>query len=121
MTIEQIALTGSDDRGFTAEYLHERTGMQLALFRKAGSISGRHYHKGQSATKAPEILLVLHGTLLLNWKHIDEADIQSETIEAPAKITIPPYIWHELIPQTDCVMLEMNSIEEHKADTFYLP
>jgi hypothetical protein len=120
MMIEQIELTGSDDRGFTAEYQHERSGKQLALFRKAGSISGRHYHKGSSATKAPEILLLLHGTLQLNWKHIDDADTQSATVEGPARLTIPPYIWHELVAQTDCVMLEMNSIDEHKADTFYL-
>jgi hypothetical protein len=121
MKIENLPLTGSDDRGFTAEYLHERSGNQLALFRKAGSISGRHYHKGISVTKDPEILILLHGTLRFSWKHIDDRDAQSETVTAPAKLEVPPYIWHELVAETDCVLLEMNSIAEHTADTFYLP
>lgn len=120
MKIEQIPLSGSDDRGYTAEYLHDRKGHQLMLFRKMGSISGRHYHKGLSETKSPEILLILNGTVKLNWKHIEEEQLQSATVTGPAKIEFPPNIWHEIIAETDCVMQEMNSIEEHKADTFYL-
>ena len=51
-----IKPAGSDERGFTAEVEQERTGTHLIVFRKAGSISGRHYHKGLSNTKNPEIL-----------------------------------------------------------------
>ena len=120
MKIEQLPLSGSDDRGYTAEYLHERSGQQLMLFRRAGSISGRHYHKGLSATKNPEILLLLSGTARFNWKHIDEAEVQTQQVQAPARIEVPALIWHEIVAETDCVMTELNSIEEHKADTFYL-
>lgn len=120
MTIEPIALSGSDERGYTAEYLQERSGKQLLLFRKAGSVSGRHYHKGLSATKNPEIFIVLHGSCIINWRHIDETSIQTVQINSPTRLQIPPYTWHEVIAETDCTFLEMNSIEEHKADTFYL-
>lgn len=121
MIIEQLPLTGEDSRGYTAEYLHDREGMQLILYRRAGSISGRHYHKGISATKDPEILVLLHGTLRFNWKRIEDAEMQTALVHAPAKIRVAALIWHELVAETDCVLIEMNSIEEHKADTFYLP
>lgn len=110
----------NDERGFTAEYNHLRGGLQLMLYRKAGTVSGRHYHKGASATKNPEVLLVMHGQCTVNCKHIDDTEIQTTVVTGPTQLEIPPYIWHELIPVTDCVMSELNSIEEHKADTYYL-
>ncbi|WP_276132192.1 hypothetical protein [Polluticoccus soli] len=112
---------GSDERGYTAEYLHDRSGQQLILFRKAGSVSGRHYHKGISAAKSPEILVLLQGKLRLNWKAVGAAEMQTTVVEGPAKLQVPPLVWHELIAETDCVLLEMNSIAEHAADTFELP
>ncbi|MCD6064657.1 MAG: hypothetical protein K0R82_2568 [Flavipsychrobacter sp.] len=120
MKIEQIALSGRDGRGYTAEYMHERTGKQLILFRNAGTVSGRHYHKGLSPTKAPEILVLLHGTMRVNWKLVDTSDLKTAVVEGPAKLEVPILVWHELIAETDCVLLEMNSIAEHSADTFYL-
>ncbi len=119
MQITPLAISGSDERGFTSEYLHERSGKQLIVFRKAGTVSGRHYHKGISATKNPEIFIVLHGTATINWRNINDTEIQSATVTAPVKLEIPPYTWHELIANTDCTCLELNSIAEHVADTFY--
>lgn len=110
----------SDDRGFTAEYNHLRGGLQLMLFRKAGTISGRHYHKGASTTKNPEVLMVLQGQCTFNWKHINDTEIQTAVVTGPAQVEVPPYVWHEIVAVTDCVMTELNSIEEHKADTYYL-
>lgn len=120
MKIEQIALSGSNERGYTAEYIHERSGTQLLLFRKAGSVSGRHYHKGNSPTKNPEILVLLNGRMRLNWKSIEDAQLQTAVVDGPAKFEIPILVWHELIAETDCALIEMNSIAEHSADTFYL-
>jgi dTDP-4-dehydrorhamnose 3,5-epimerase-like enzyme len=121
MIITPISLSGSDNRGFTAEYPHERTGEQLIIFRKAGTVSGRHYHKGISATKNPEIFIVLTGKCTVNWRHIEEPEIQTAELEGPVKLVIPALIWHELLMHTDCTCIELNSIEEHKNDTFYLP
>ena len=116
----QIIPAGNDERGFSAEFQQERTGTQLIIFRKAGTISGRHYHKGLSATKDPEILLLLSGTCTFNWKHINDTEVLTAEYTGPVKFEIPPYIWHELIPVTDCTFIEQNSIAEHAADTFRL-
>lgn len=116
----QIIPAGTDERGYTAEFEQDRTGTQLIVFRKAGSISGRHYHKGLSATKNPEILILLSGTCTFNWKHIDDAEVQTTEYTGPIKFEIAPYIWHEIIPVTDCTFIEQNSIAEHAADTFRL-
>ena len=119
MKIEQIGLAGSDERGYTAEYLHNRAGTQLILFRKAGSVSGRHYHKGLSVTKAPEILILLHGKMRFNWRPVDAAELETAMVEGPAKVEMLAMVWHELVAETDCVLVEMNSIAEHVADTLY--
>ncbi len=119
MTITPLELSGNDDRGFTAEYHHERGGQQLIIFRKAGTVSGRHYHKGISPTKDPEIFVLLTGNCTVNWRNINEDEIQSAELTGPVKLEIPTYTWHELVMHTDCTCIELNSIEEHKNDTFY--
>lgn len=119
VTITPLDKVGADDRGFTYEYFHERYGRHMVCFRKAGSVSGRHYHKGLSLTKDPEILILASGTLTLNWKNINTLTTESIFVEAPVKIEILPYIWHELIALTDCTFIELNSLSEHEADTFH--
>jgi dTDP-4-dehydrorhamnose 3,5-epimerase-like enzyme len=119
MKITPIKPVGIDERGYTAEYYHERLGQQLIIFRKAGSISGRHYHKGISLTKNPEIFFVLHGECIVNWREPNATELQTAHVKGPVKLEIPPYTWHELVMQTDCTCLELNSIADHKADTFY--
>src|SRR6185437_12131171 len=101
MQITPLTISGSDERGFTSEYLHERTGNQLIVFRKAGTISGRHYHKGISATKNPEVFIILNGTAIVNWRNINDTAILSATVTGPVKLEIYPYTWHELIAETD--------------------
>lgn len=110
---------GSDDRGYTYEYFHERYGRHLICFRKKGSISGRHFHKGQSLTKDPEIIILCSGTMVLNWRENGSSQIVTRIVEGPAKIEIPTYIWHEIVAESDCTFIELNSLSEHQADTFY--
>ncbi len=119
MKITPIAPFSNDDRGNVSEYYHERTGQHLIVFSKAGAVRGRHYHKGISYSKNPEIIILLSGTCTFHWREVGTKDIQSETVAAPAKIEVPPYIWHELIAVSDCSFLELNSLSEHVADTFY--
>lgn len=118
ITITPLDKIGEDERGYTYEYFHERYGRHLICFRKAGSVSGRHYHKGLSLTKNPEIIVLLHGVMTLNYRNVNDTAIQSMQIEGPLKIEIPPYIWHEFINVSDCSFLELNSLSEHQADTF---
>ncbi|MDR3679077.1 MAG: hypothetical protein P4L41_03855 [Flavipsychrobacter sp.] len=121
MKITRLDISGSDDRGYTAEYYHERIGQSLIIFRKAGTVSGRHYHKGLSLTKNPEIFYLLHGTCTLNWRSVNDTEIQTAELIGPVRLEILPFTWHELIMQTDCTCLELNSISDHQKDTFYLP
>jgi dTDP-4-dehydrorhamnose 3,5-epimerase-like enzyme len=109
-----------DDRGFTAEFDQVRTGTHISIYRKAGTISGRHYHKGLSATKNPEILILVHGKCTLNWYSIEDKIQHTATLEGPTKMEIPINTWHEVAATTDCVFIELNSIAEHIADTFYI-
>ena len=120
MIITPITLLGTDERGFTAEYPHERTGDHIIVFRKAGSISGRHYHKGLSATKDPEIFIIFNGACTINWRDINSEELHTDEVVGPVKLAIFPNTWHEIIGVTDYTALELNSLEEHKADTFYL-
>jgi dTDP-4-dehydrorhamnose 3,5-epimerase-like enzyme len=119
MKVTRIDCLNTDERGYVAEYTHERMGKQLLIFSKAGAVRGRHYHKGLSATKNPELLILLTGKMKLNWKKVGEEVMHEEVIIAPAKIEVSANHWHEFIAETDCSFIEMNSIEEHAADTFY--
>ncbi len=127
VSIEQIKQIGTDDRGATFVFDNDRTGEFIVAHRKAGSVSGRQYHKGISATKDPEQLLLMSGKATLHWKELEEVNgevkiVQEGTMEivAPAKILIPKMFWHELIGVEDFVMLELNSIAEQAKDTFRL-
>lgn len=120
MTITTLQPFSTDDRGFACEYFHDRLGQHLIVFSKAGAVRGRHYHKGISITKNPEVLLLLSGAFIVNWRALPEERIQSARVAGPARIEIPPYTWHELIAETDGALIEMNSLSEHSADVFYL-
>lgn len=120
MKITPLKTTGPDDRGYTAEYFHGRLGTQLIIFRKAGTVNGRHYHKGITIAKNPEILVLLSGSCMVHWRALDSSQLQTALIDGPAVVEIPPYVWHEFVTKTDCTFIEMNSISEHAADTFYL-
>lgn len=119
MKISPLPVLSPDERGYTCEYYHGRLGLQLIIFRKAGTVSGRHYHKGISLSKNPEIFILLSGKMTLNWRDVNSTDMQSAHVIGPTKIEIPPYTWHELLMETDCTALELGSITEHKNDTFY--
>lgn len=119
MNITAIQPFSTDNRGYAAEYYHDRLGQHLIVFSKAGAVRGRHYHKGISLTKNPEVLILFSGTCTVNWREANTNNTKTETIAAPARIEIPPYTWHELIAVTDCCFLELNSLSEHVADVFY--
>jgi dTDP-4-dehydrorhamnose 3,5-epimerase-like enzyme len=119
MKITSLKKIAEDERGFVSEYYHERVGDHLIVFSKKGAIRGNHYHQGKSDTKNPEILYLLSGTTTLNWKERNETEIKSMEISGPSRIEIPAYTWHQLIAISDCSFLELNSISEHGADTFF--
>lgn len=119
ITFTPLDIIGKDERSYTYEYFHERYGRHLLVFRKARSVSGHHYHKGLALSKAPEIIVLVSGMITINWKNIQDAVLQSQTVEAPMKIDIPSYCWHALITLSDSSFIELNSLSDHESDTFY--
>lgn len=111
---------GEDERGSTHIFETDRTGEFIFSFRKAGSASGRHYHKGLSPKKNPEKIILVKGEGTLNWHNVAGEEKGSEKIIGPSLIHIYPNAWHELIADTDIVVFEMNALVDGQGDTFRL-
>lgn len=120
--VEIIPLTkiGEDQRGTTHIFETDRTGEFIFSYRYAGSLSGRHYHKGLSPNKNPEKIILVKGSGTLNWHNVNGNEKGSEKIIAPAQIHIYPGVWHELVADTDIVVFELNALADGQGDTFRL-
>ena len=109
---------GEDERGATHYFGTNRTGQFIVAYRKAGSGSGDHYHKGISAKKNPEQIIIMSGSAFLNWKDVRSDKKGKEHIVAPALIEIDPWAWHQVEAITDIIVFELNGLEDAKHDTF---
>jgi len=120
ISISPINVKAVDERGALHYFSTERTGEFLLVYRNAGSVSGKHYHKGNSAGKNPEDMLLVQGTAKLHWKDLNTN--QEETLElvAPTRVLIQANVWHELTAITNIVFLELNSLAEGSEDTYRL-
>ncbi|TDW97306.1 hypothetical protein [Dinghuibacter silviterrae] len=116
--MEQIGL---DERGGTYVFdTSGRSGPFMMTHRRAGSVSGRHFHQGIHPGKNPERLVLMKGDILLNWKHVGGDAHGSQPVHGPALIVIPAGVWHEVIAVTDFVMMELNSTADGKGDTYWM-
>ncbi len=120
--VKMIHLTkiGEDERGSTHIFETDRTGEFIFSFRKTGSVSGRHYHKGISSKKNPEKIIVVKGEATLNWHNVQGEEKGSMKIVGPSEVHIYPYAWHELVADSDIVVFEMNALVDGQGDTFRL-
>jgi len=116
--VTPISVKAVDERGSLHYFTTDRTGEFLLVYRNAGSISGQHFHKGISKGKNPEEMLLVQGSLTLNWKDLQNQASGTLHIKAPSKVTIPANIWHEVIAITDIVFVELNSLSDGSEDTF---
>jgi len=117
--IEELDLLGKNDNGATWSFeTLTRSGFIWAE-RKAGSMSGNHFHKGISDSKNPEILLLTKGQAELSGQLQNGEEVFREKLEGPILVKIYPNVIHTIVAITDIQFLEFNSIAEHKADTFY--
>lgn len=117
--ITKLDLIGEKPEGATYTFDAQDLTKGLLGFRKANSVSGRHYHRGESPTKNPETFILISGDIVLNTINIDTEEQDSCEISGPVKVNFHPFIWHEVIAKTDISFLELNSIEEHASDTYY--
>jgi len=120
VTITDIAVKAIDERGALHYFSTDRTGEYLLVYRKAGSVSGQHYHKGISKGKNPEDMLLVQGELTLNWKHVVTGEMGSNKVIAPSRVVIEANVWHEVIAITDLVFIELNSLAAGSEDTHRL-
>ena len=118
--ITEIDVKAVDERGALHYFSTDRSGEFLLVYRNKGSISGQHYHKGNSANKNPEDMLLVQGSLLLQWKEIEGTENGEVEVVAPARVLIPAGIWHQVTAQTDIVFIELNSLADGSEDTYRL-
>ena len=115
-----LETVGNNDKGQTLalpQMIRDR-GM-LSAFRYAGSINGKHFHKGLRPEKDPEILILLSGTAELFFQNLLTDQSETQHLSSPSAIHIYPWIWHELKAITDIQFVELNSLKAHEHDTFY--
>jgi dTDP-4-dehydrorhamnose 3,5-epimerase-like enzyme len=117
--IQELNLLSTNNNGSTYELAAIKSEGYLLATRSAGTTSGNHWHNGQPVAKNPESLLLIKGSVKLSLKHIKTEEQVQLKIVAPKMIKIMPQVLHKLEAITDIIFLEFNSLEEHKADTFY--
>lgn len=83
VTITSLDKIIVDERGYAYEYFHDRMGRHLVLFKKAGSIMGSHFHKGDSLSKNPEITILCSGNMILHYKSVLENKMYTVKISGP--------------------------------------
>jgi hypothetical protein len=120
VTISPIEVKAVDERGALHYFSTDRTGEFLLVYRKAGTFSGQHYHKGISAGKNPEDMLLVQGSANLHWKDLKTNKEETVELIAPVRVLIQANVWHELIAVTDIVFVELNSLAEGSEDTYRL-
>lgn len=119
--IKPLPKVAEDERGPTHYFDTDRSKQFVCGFRKAGSVSARHYHKGLSVGKNPEVLVLFQGEITINWFDVRDRSIKgTEKVKAPALVTVYPWAWHEVIADTDMIFLEQNTLEDGKTDTFWI-
>ena len=118
--VNPIEVKAIDERGALHYFATERTGEFLLVYRNAGTLSGQHYHKGISAGKNPEDMLLVQGKADLHWKDLITNEENTIELIAPIRVKIPANIWHEVIAITDIVFIELNSLSEGSEDTYWI-
>jgi hypothetical protein len=111
---------GANQKGYTYAFneLINNRGM-LAATRNAGSVSGKHYHKGLSEEKNPELLVLIAGQAKLFGEDLVNGNQREWLLYQPTIVYIYPWVWHELEAFTTCHFIELNTLQSHEKDTFY--
>ena len=120
VNVSKIDVKAIDERGALHYFSTNRTGEFLLVYRNAGTISGQHYHKGKSLGKNPEEMLLVQGSIHMEWKNLLTEEKGNLTIEAPSRVIIEANVWHEVKALTDIIFIELNSLAEGSEDTYRL-
>ena len=117
LKIEKIKLEKVDKRGKVYEFFNLPTKKLVLVDRVKGSFSGQHYHKGKIKMKNPEVVILCKGKVELYLKNLKTGGEKRVIVSAPRIVKIYPFIYHEAKALSDIILLEFNSLKEHKKDT----
>jgi hypothetical protein len=113
-------LSPGDQRGPTYGIDFEPKNWFIIAKRFKGQVAGKHYHKGTTKSKNPELLFFLEGTMKLVLKDMKTGTDETLEITGPVLLKIPPYIYHEVHPLTDVYFMEFNEERsDFKHDTVW--
>ncbi|MBU1039057.1 cupin domain-containing protein [Patescibacteria group bacterium] len=122
--IEKVPLWKEDERGKAYQFSTRESSFYIALYRRKGTTSGDHYHKGTIKSKSPEIFYFIDGKAELHLKDQKSGLEERHIIEPGTKIQIPPNIYHSFRALTDIILIEFNvsksDFENYEADTIKL-
>ena len=107
--IQQIYPANLDiNKGATYEWCKGQETRQLTLcYRKAGVISGNHFHTGKDVSKNPERVLLISGKINL-ITYDGEETIEQIVEKEASEITIEPNILHSYISLNDSIFIEQR-------------
>lgn len=111
----------NDTRGMTYEWCRGLPGMQVTFGeRKAGTVSGKHWHKGEDPSKNPERFLLVYGRMRARF--CDGLDTEEKLIQEPfMELLIPPNILHAYIAVDDILFAEYRPTvyDRGRPDTYF--
>ena len=107
---------GEDDRGKTCSFNVKDYGSFIYITRFKGVLSGNSYHQGLNLGTKNKIFVLLRGSILLKYRKVGETNVHSLEVKEPSVIEIEPFTVHNILAQTDIIILENNSIEDIKND-----
>ena len=116
-----VVKIAEDERGSTHFFDTDRTGQFVIGYRKAGTHNAKHYHKGLAKHKNPEQIIIMKGEVTIHWFDVRNKNINGTCkAVAPAFVIIQAWAWHEVIADTDIVVLELNALTDGAEDSFRL-
>jgi oxalate decarboxylase/phosphoglucose isomerase-like protein (cupin superfamily) len=118
ITITKLEPFKDDKRGLAFNFELRDSNYIVTLYRKKGSISGQHYHKGAFKSKSPEIFYLAKGRVKLIVKDMKLGIQEEYIVEEHSKIEIPQTVYHEVHALTDIILIEFNcEKDDFKTDT----
>ena len=106
--IKKIKPFSTDARGTIHGFTARQSKYFVIVTRKKGTVSGKHYHKGASKSKSPEIFYLIKGKARIILKDSASDKTEEHTIDENCLFEIPSRIYHEVHALTDIILLEFN-------------
>ena len=116
--IKPLNQIGNDERGKTSTFSIRETKNFVLIQRVKGSLSGNTYHKGISPNTNPKIFILLNGSIMFRYRHVNDTKHDEIHLSEPSLIYVHPYVAHSVEALEDIMMLECNSIEDIKDDRY---